>query len=40
MNRDTLIRERALSAGSWPALLLVYGILVGALFASAMAITA
>ena len=38
LTKDTLIREYRNRAASWPALVLVYGILVGAMFASAMAI--
>jgi hypothetical protein len=39
MNRDQLIRERRLNAASWPGLAVMYGLLVGALVASGMAIT-
>ncbi len=39
MNRDDMIREYRMNAASWPALLVVYGILVGGLLLSAMAIT-
>lgn len=38
MTRDELIREHRVRGGSWPALVVVYGILVGTLLLTAAAI--
>lgn len=38
MTRDELIREMQARRGSWPALLLVYGILVGTMVFAALSI--
>ncbi|MEM9430271.1 MAG: hypothetical protein AAGA32_12335 [Pseudomonadota bacterium] len=39
LTREKLIREFNDRRASWPALLVVYGILVGTMIATAMAIT-
>jgi hypothetical protein len=39
MNREDLIREFESRAASWPALVGVYGIIVGTMVLSAMAMT-
>ena len=38
MTRDKLIREARNNGASWPALVLVYGVLLGTLFLTANAI--
>jgi hypothetical protein len=38
MTRDQMIREARERAGSWQAVLLLYGIIVGTMVASGMAI--
>lgn len=38
MNKDDLIKEMRLQAGSWQALVIVYGVIVGTMVLSAMAI--
>lgn len=38
MTRDKLIREMRNNGASWPALLVVYGMLLGTLFLTAQAI--
>ncbi len=38
MTRDQLIREIRNTGASWPALLIVYGVLLGTLFLTAQAI--
>ena len=38
MNRDDLIREHRMRGASWPALVGVYGVIVGAMILSGMAI--
>jgi len=38
MTRDELIREMQARRGSWPALLFVYGIIVGTMVFSALSI--
>ena len=39
MNRDEHIRQQRLSGASWPALLVVYGLIVATMLLSAAAIT-
>lgn len=39
MTRDELNRELRMHSASWPAVLIVYGIIVGTMILSAMAIT-
>lgn len=38
MNKDDLIKEMRVQAGSWQALVIVYGVIVGTMVLSAMAI--
>lgn len=38
MNRDQLIREARNNAGTWPALVGLYGLIVGVMLVSAAAI--
>ena len=38
MNRDDLIKEMRVQAGSWQALIIVYAVIVGTMVLSAMAI--